>query len=231
MPAGRGAPSGGSRLLRWNRFCLRWRRGPSRNRTPTSTTGVREYPKSRCPRWDHLRVDHVDPESVAFSDASRGRGYHRGEVDAFVDRVEATLRNPAAPGGVTPADLRDVAFSKPPIGQLGYHEGEVDAFLDRAKTELSGPVPGQGPAEPIRRCLLYRYASSDPQTPALAVDVAKDSIRVIDLNGCDPNNGALIACFPCGGDRKADRVRRDSRFGPGRTRFARLDHPAAPATG
>jgi len=61
-------------------------------------------------------MDHVDPKSVAFSDASRGHGYHRGGVDAFVDRFKATVRNPTAPGGVTPEDLRDVAFSKPPVG-------------------------------------------------------------------------------------------------------------------
>lgn len=125
--------------------------------------------------------------NVAFSDASRGRGYHRDEVDAFLVRVEATLRDPTARGGVTPADLHDVSFSKPPIGKLGYSEGEVDAFLDRVKTELSGRAPGQGPEEPVR-CLLYRYASSDQQTPALAIDVGKDALRVIDLNG-----NALIA--------------------------------------
>jgi DivIVA domain-containing protein len=124
---------------------------------------------------------------ISFSDASRGRGYRRDEVDAFVDRVEATLRDPTATGGVTPADLDDVAFSKPPIGKLGYSEGEVDAFLDRVKAELRGRVPGQRPEEPIR-CLLYRYASSDPQTPVLAIDVGKDGIRVVDLNG-----NALIA--------------------------------------
>jgi DivIVA domain-containing protein len=125
------------------------------------------------------------PEQVhklAFSDASRGRGYHRDEVDAFVGRVEATLRDPTARDGVTPADLHNVAFSKPPIGKLGYNEGEVDAFLDRVKTELTRHAPGQRPEEPIR-CLLYRYASSDPQTPVLAIEVGKDAIRVVDLNG------------------------------------------------
>jgi DivIVA domain-containing protein len=132
--------------------------------------------------------------NVAFSDASRGRGYHRDEVDAFVDRVEAMLRDPTVRGGVYPADLDDVAFSKPPIGKLGYSEAEVDAFLDRVKTELRGRVPGQGPKQPGQgpeepiRCLLYRYASSDQQTPVLAIDVGKDALRVIDLNG-----NALIA--------------------------------------
>ncbi|MDT5238912.1 MAG: hypothetical protein QOD97_1110, partial [Mycobacterium sp.] len=102
--------------------------------------------------------------NVAFSDASRGRGYHRDEVDAFVDRVEAMLRDPTVRGGVYPADLDDVAFSKPPIGKLGYSEAEVDRFLDRVKADLSGRVPGQGPKQPGQgpeepiRCLLYRYA-------------------------------------------------------------------------
>jgi DivIVA domain-containing protein len=123
----------------------------------------------------------------AFSDASRGRGYHRDEVDAFVDRVEATLRDPTATGGVTPADVDEVAFSKPPIGKLGYSEAEVDAYLDRVKTELSGRAPGRGPEEPIR-CLLYRYASADQQTPALAIEVGKDALRVIEMSG-----NALIA--------------------------------------
>jgi DivIVA domain-containing protein len=137
-------------------------------------------------------VDHVEPGSVGFSDASRGRGYDRDEVDAFVDRVQATLRDPTARNGVTPADLHDVAFSKPPMGELGYHEGEVDAYLDRVKTELSGRVPGRSP-EASNRLLLYRYASWDQQIPALAIDVGADAIRVSDLTGCDANDDALIA--------------------------------------
>ena len=31
---------------------------------------------------------------------------------------------------LTPADVHNVAFSKPPIGKRGYNEDEVDAFLD-----------------------------------------------------------------------------------------------------
>ena len=31
---------------------------------------------------------------------------------------------------LTPADVHNVTFSKPPIGKRGYHEDEVDAFLD-----------------------------------------------------------------------------------------------------
>lgn len=38
---------------------------------------------------------------------------------------------------LTPADVHNVAFSKPPIGKRGYNEDEVDAFLDLIETELS----------------------------------------------------------------------------------------------
>ena len=37
---------------------------------------------------------------------------------------------------LTPADVHNVAFSKPPIGTRGYNEDEVDAFLDLVETEL-----------------------------------------------------------------------------------------------
>jgi DivIVA domain-containing protein len=38
---------------------------------------------------------------------------------------------------LTPADVRNVRFSKPPIGKRGYHEGEVDTFLDLVQAELA----------------------------------------------------------------------------------------------
>ncbi len=38
---------------------------------------------------------------------------------------------------LTPADVHNVAFSKPPIGKRGYNEDEVDAFLDLVESELS----------------------------------------------------------------------------------------------
>jgi DivIVA domain-containing protein len=133
----------------------------------------------------------VTPEqvhNVAFSEASRSQGaYHCDEVDAFLARVEATLRDPTARPGVTSADLHEVAFSEPPIGQRGYNEVEVDMFLDLVKIELSRRGSDQGPEEPIR-CLLYPYGGRDQQTPVLAIEVAKDVFRVVDLK-----SNALIA--------------------------------------
>jgi DivIVA domain-containing protein len=65
---------------------------------------------------------------------------------------------------LTPADVHNVAFKKPPIGKRGYDEEEVDAFLDeverelarlieennelRAQMERGGGVPTRGPAGP-----------------------------------------------------------------------------------
>ena len=38
---------------------------------------------------------------------------------------------------LTPADVANVAFGKPPMGKRGYHEDEVDTFLDLVHTELT----------------------------------------------------------------------------------------------
>jgi DivIVA domain-containing protein len=38
---------------------------------------------------------------------------------------------------LTPVDIRNVAFSKPPLGKRGYNEVEVDTFLDLIGAELA----------------------------------------------------------------------------------------------
>ncbi len=38
---------------------------------------------------------------------------------------------------LTPADVHNVAFKKPPIGKRGYDEDEVDAFLDLVEAEFA----------------------------------------------------------------------------------------------
>jgi DivIVA domain-containing protein len=38
---------------------------------------------------------------------------------------------------LTPADVQNMAFYKPPLGKRGYHEGQVDAFLDQVEYELN----------------------------------------------------------------------------------------------
>src|SRR5579875_4122225 len=39
-------------------------------------------------------------------------------------------------GPLTPDDVRNVAFTKPPLGKRGYNEDQVDAFLDRVEDTL-----------------------------------------------------------------------------------------------
>ncbi|WP_281253106.1 DivIVA domain-containing protein [Mycobacterium terramassiliense] len=59
-----------------------------------------------------------------------------------MDVVEAALRDPAG-RALTADQVRNVAFSKPPIGMRGYHEDEVDRFLEAVAAQLQ---PGSGAA-------------------------------------------------------------------------------------
>jgi len=45
---------------------------------------------------------------------------------------------------LTPADVHNVAFKKPPIGKRGYDEEEVDAFLDEVERELARLIEENG---------------------------------------------------------------------------------------
>lgn len=56
---------------------------------------------------------------------------------------------------LTPADVHNVAFKKPPIGKRGYDEDEVDDFLDLIETELARLIEEnndlRGQVEELRR--------------------------------------------------------------------------------
>jgi len=52
---------------------------------------------------------------------------------------EASRAGSTARGGLTAADIDNVAFSRPPWGKRGYDEHEVDAFLDRIRAKLLNP--------------------------------------------------------------------------------------------
>jgi DivIVA domain-containing protein len=87
---------------------------------------------------DGLGLTPDDVHNLAFSSAKGGRrGYHEDEVDAFLDRVEATLRDPTTSDRLTAADIGNAAFSRAPIGRRGYDEEEVDAFLHRMAVEVA----------------------------------------------------------------------------------------------
>jgi DivIVA domain-containing protein len=78
--------------------------------------------------------------SARFSRPPRGkRGYNQDEVDAFLDRVEAALRDPAG-RSLTPEQVGNVGFSQSPGGKRGYNQDEVDVFLDRVKGQIERPA-------------------------------------------------------------------------------------------
>lgn len=61
------------------------------------------------------------------------RGYDGDEVDAFLERVEATLRGQ---DDLSASHVGRVTFGKAPRGGRVYNEAEVDILLDRAAETL-----------------------------------------------------------------------------------------------
>ena len=87
--------------------------------------------------WGVGSVRRMSPEHVrdiTFSLALKSRNaYDEAEVDAYLDRIEATLRGEDS---LTAGDIRDVEFSHPGIGRRGYAKDEVDKFLDEVAATL-----------------------------------------------------------------------------------------------
>jgi DivIVA domain-containing protein len=117
---------------------------------------VRFPAAARLLGWDHLLMDQDDPEKriadlerqLAEARAARDFGANRGsQQGAFTPPPQAGFPPPptgrsalTTGGGLTPEQVRNVAFSKPPIGGRGYNEDEVDAFLDRVEAALQDPT-------------------------------------------------------------------------------------------
>jgi DivIVA domain-containing protein len=89
----------------------------------------------------------VASQGQRFRRRALRRGYKVDEVDAFLDRVEATLNG--EPGAaVTASEVHDVVFR---VRFGGYDEWQVDLHLDRVERQLGeleergGFVPARGP--------------------------------------------------------------------------------------
>ena len=109
---------------------------------------------------------------------------------------------------LTPADVHNVAFSKPPIGKRGYNEDEVDAFLDLVETELSRLVEENADLrqrvgeldqelasarsglqatqaiplyQPEPEPVVHTIVVEEPPTPALNEEQAVKAARVLSL--------------------------------------------------
>ncbi|KNA92247.1 DivIVA domain-containing protein [Gordonia sp. w5E2] len=85
---------------------------------------------------------------------------------------------------LTPADVHNVAFSKPPIGKRGYNEDEVDQFLDFVEAELARLIEENGDlkqrVEELEGELADAKAGSGDATPSTstAQSTADDSTQV-----------------------------------------------------
>jgi DivIVA domain-containing protein len=97
--------------------------------------------------WDHLLVDHDDPENRI----------------AELERQLADQKHVAGPEHldgrpvVTPEDGHNVTFSKA-AGSRGYHEDQVDAFLDRVAAARRDPTARDG----VTQTDLHNVAFSKP---------------------------------------------------------------------
>ena len=68
---------------------------------------------------------------------------------------------------LTPADVHNVAFKKPPIGKRGYDEEEVDAFLDEVERELARLIEENNELRAqVERLREGAAAGADPQLVA-----------------------------------------------------------------
>jgi DivIVA domain-containing protein len=92
---------------------------------------------------------------VAFAKPPAGkRGYNEDDVDQFLHRVEAALRDPTR-RTLTAEQVHNMVFNKPRIGRRGYNEDEVDAFLDLVEEHLRSqqgafpPSPQSGPPQQL----------------------------------------------------------------------------------
>jgi DivIVA domain-containing protein len=83
-----------------------------------------------------LRADEL--QDLVFSCPPPGYpAYDQRQVDAFLRRVEATLRGNDL---LTAREVAAVRFSPPPPGTRGYAESEVDAVLNLVREHLQGAM-------------------------------------------------------------------------------------------
>src|SRR6195952_62794 len=85
---------------------------------------------------------------------------------------------------LTPADVHNVAFSKPPIGKRGYNEDEVDAFLDLVENELTRLVEENAD-------LRQRVAELDQELTSARANPAPQATQSIPMYQSEPEPVAL----------------------------------------
>jgi DivIVA domain-containing protein len=123
---------------------------------------------------DQRPLTPIDVRDVIFDKAPFGkRGYDEDQVDAFLDRVEATL---AGNDRLTAADVRQVVFQDSPLMKRGYNEDQVDNFLDAvvATFEARAHVPTSPRERAVTELVPPGFEQTAPmpfaQPPSLPAD-------------------------------------------------------------
>jgi DivIVA domain-containing protein len=92
---------------------------------------------------------------------------------------------------LTPADVHNVAFSKPPIGKRGYNEDEVDAFLDLVENELTRLIEENSDLR--QRIAELDQELADARADGGASAQATQSIPVYEPEAAKPAQPAPVA--------------------------------------
>ncbi|ASR38054.1 cell division protein DivIVA [Prauserella marina] len=111
-----------------------------------------------------MSITSEDVRGIRFPEAPFGtRGYSEMQVDAFLDRVAATLDGE---DNVTPTEVHNVVFNLSPLGRRGgYDQAEVDTFLRAVETTLAART-GTTPTGPyIAPALEHTHARRFPWPP------------------------------------------------------------------
>jgi DivIVA domain-containing protein len=92
---------------------------------------------------------------------------------------------------LTPADVRSIAFAKPPLGRRGYAEDEVDAFLDEVDKTLTSLY---AELDQLRTGTMPLMAPEEPQfppdtTPTALAEIKAALVRIEARLGGNPATG------------------------------------------
>src|SRR2546421_79394 len=107
-----------------------------------------------------------------------------------------------------PAQVRGVAFSKPPRGKRGYHEDEVDAFLDVVAAELARLLEeytdlrnqlAQYDQQPPPSAIDTAAAPREPASPLIRLQHPAHAARAARIPRCLPTRSTIFSATtpPC----------------------------------
>jgi DivIVA domain-containing protein len=111
---------------------------------------------------------------------------------AELERQLAEARRAGNPpgGGLTPQQVHDVAFNKPPIGMRGYNEDEVDKFLDLVEAALPDPTGRTLTAQQVREVLFSKPPIGKRGYSEDEVDAFLDLVAAQLQSGAPPPSGS-----------------------------------------